>query len=75
MSQKIMVMIWMMKTPNIFLLPLTVSDNSTPKLKTSDVTENFPSRAYSGDIYTLHKLSNFKHLKTNKKNKNLLGVY
>ena len=52
----------------LFFWPLTVSNKITPKLNTSDLTENFPSIAYSGDIYPLHKFSNFKHLETNRHN-------
>ena len=34
----------------LFFLPLTISKISTPKLNTSDFTENVPSTAYSGDM-------------------------
>ena len=34
----------------LFFMPLTISNISTPKLKTSDFTENLPSTAYSGDM-------------------------
>ena len=36
-----------------FLLPVRISSNKTPKLKTSDFVENCPSNAYSGDMYPL----------------------
>lgn len=34
----------------LFILPLTISTRSTPRLKTSDFIEIVPSLAYSGDI-------------------------
>ncbi|CBI18403.3 unnamed protein product, partial [Vitis vinifera] len=40
--------IWMTKPPVFFLL--TISNKSTPKLKTSDFNENLPSITYFGDI-------------------------
>jgi len=36
-------------------LPVTVSSNNTPKLKTSDFVENNPSVAYSGAMYPLQE--------------------
>ena len=44
----------------LFLLPLTISSNKTPKLNTSDFSENNPLKAYSGDIYPLHILISIK---------------
>ena len=38
----------------VVFLPLTISSNNTPKLKTSDFSEKKPCIAYSGDIYPLH---------------------
>ena len=38
----------------LFFRPLIISNTSTPKLQTSDFTENCPCIAYSGDIYPLH---------------------
>ena len=38
----------------LFFWPLTISRTNTPKLKTSDFTENCPCIAYSGAIYPLH---------------------
>lgn len=39
-----------------FLCPLRISRRSTPKLKTSDFTENTPSNASSGAMYPLIEL-------------------
>ena len=44
--QKIVVKVWM-TTPHSFCHS-RVSNKSTSKLKTSDLTEKFPSTAYSG---------------------------
>jgi len=35
------------------MVPLMISRSSTPKLKTSDLTEQTPSEAYSGAMYPL----------------------
>lgn len=40
----------------LFLLPLMISSTITPKLKTSDFTENSPSIAYSGAMYPLFQM-------------------
>lgn len=42
----------------LFFIPLTISSNNTPKLKTSDLTENLPRMAYSGAMYPLPIINN-----------------
>ena len=37
----------------VFFIPLIISRTTTPKAKTSDLIENNPFNAYSGDMYPL----------------------